>query len=142
MATIYKRSQDRGKRRAPWYIGYTGHNGRRRTAKGFTDKAETERLAVRLEGDARLIRQGLKQPDDERLAEHKLAKITLHVRVFENYLRNRDITEKQVHETLSRLNRIISDCGFDTVADINSHDVETFLGQLRANGKSKQTSNH
>jgi hypothetical protein len=42
MATIYKRTQDRGKRRTPWYIGYTDHTGRRRTAKGFTDKAADE----------------------------------------------------------------------------------------------------
>ena len=33
MATIYKRAQDHGKRRAPWYIGYTDHNGRRRTGQ-------------------------------------------------------------------------------------------------------------
>ena len=142
MATIYKRSQDRGKRRAPWYIGYTDHNGRRRTAKGFTDKAETERLAARLEDDARLIRQGLKEPDNELLAEHKHARISLHVGAFEDHLRNRDITDKQVQETISRLNRIIADCGFNTVAEVNSHDVEAFLRQLRTDGKSKQTSNH
>ena len=142
MATIYKRSQDRGKRRAPWYIGYTDQNGRRRTAKGFTDKAETERLAARLEDDARLTRQGLKEPDSESLAENKRAPISQHVSDFEKHLRNRDITEKQVHETISRLNRMISDCGFNTIAEINSHDVESFLGQLRADGKSKQTSNH
>ena len=49
MATIYKRKQDQGKKRACWYIGYMDHTGIRRTKKGFTDKAETERLAVRLE---------------------------------------------------------------------------------------------
>ncbi len=92
MATIYKRNQDGGKRRTPWYIGYTDHTGRRRTVKGFTDKAETERLAAQLEDDARLIRQGLKEPDSELLAEHKHAPISGHVQEFEKHLRNRDIT--------------------------------------------------
>jgi integrase/recombinase XerD len=142
MATIYKRTQDRGKRRTPWYIGYTDHTGRRRTAKGFTDKAETERLAAQLEDDARLIRQGLKEPDNELLAEHKHGPISGHIQEFEKHLRNRDITNKQVSETISRLNRMISDCGFDSVADMKSHDIESFLGELRASGKSKQTSNH
>jgi phosphoenolpyruvate carboxylase len=114
---------------------------RRRTAKGFTDKAETERLAAQLEDDARLIRQGLKEPDNELLAEHKHAPISSHVEEFEKHLRNRDITNKQVAETISRLNRMISDCGFDSVADMKSHDIEAFLGELRASGKSKQTSN-
>ena len=102
MATIYKRSQDRGKRRAPWYIGYTDHNGRRRTAKGFTDKAETERLAARLEDEARMIREGLKEPDYECLPNTSSADFEHHVDAFENHLQNRDITEKQVHETSPR----------------------------------------
>jgi hypothetical protein len=49
MAAIYKRAQDKGKKRASWYIGYSDHNGKRVTRKGFTDKGETERLAAKLE---------------------------------------------------------------------------------------------
>lgn len=38
MASIFKRGRDKGKRNAAYYVSYTDHNGRRRTAKGFTDK--------------------------------------------------------------------------------------------------------
>ena len=60
MASIYKRRQDKSKRRAPWYIGYTDPNGKRKTIKGFNDKGATEQLAALLEEEARQIKAGLK----------------------------------------------------------------------------------
>ena len=139
MATIYKRTQDRGKRRAPWYIGYTDHNGQRRTAKGFTDKAETERLAARLEDEARMIREGLKVPVSQ---SDLRAPLEHHLDAFKEHLQNRDVSQKQVYEVTTKIRRVFDACGFTRVADIKAHDVETCLGTLRAEGMSKQTSNH
>jgi hypothetical protein len=65
VATVYKRSQDKGKRRSCWYVGYTDAQGKRMTVKGFSDKAESERLAARLEEESRLIKHGLKTPEEE-----------------------------------------------------------------------------
>ena len=62
MAAIYKRKQDKSKKRSCWYIGYTDHNGKRRTRKGFSDKGETERLAAKIEEEARMILEGLIKP--------------------------------------------------------------------------------
>jgi integrase len=139
MATIYKRSQDRGKRRAPWYIGYTDHNGRRRTAKGFSDKSETERLAARLEDEARMIREGLRAPISE---SSRKAPLEHHLDAFEKHLQNRDVSQKQVYEVTTKIRRVFEGCGFAKVADIRAHDVETYLASLRSEGMSKQTSNH
>ena len=59
MATVYKRSRDKGKKRAPWYVGYRDHRGKWRYKKGFSDKAASERLAAKLEEEARMVRDGL-----------------------------------------------------------------------------------
>jgi integrase len=139
MATIYKRTQDRGKRRAPWYIGYTDHTGRRRTAKGFTDKAETERLAARLEDEARMIREGLTVPVSQ--ADRK-APLEHHLEAFEKHLQNRDVSQKQVYEVTTKIRRVLTGCAFSRVADIKAHEVESYLESLRSEGLSKQTSNH
>lgn len=124
MATVYKRSQDRGKRRAPWYIGYTDHNGHRRTVKGFSDKSETERLAARLENEARMIREGLRVPVSE---SDRKAPLEHHLETFEEHLRNRDVSQKQVYEVTTKIRRVFDSCGFRKVAEIRAHDVEAYL---------------
>ena len=139
MATIYKRSQDRGKRRAPWYIGYTDQNGHRRTAKGFTDKAETERFAARLEDEARMIREGMRVPVSE---SGRRVSLEHHLETFEKHLQNRDVSQKQVYEVTTKIRRVFEGCGFAKVADIRAVDVEDYLASLRSEGMSKQTSNH
>ncbi|MBA3312924.1 MAG: hypothetical protein H0T47_06485, partial [Planctomycetaceae bacterium] len=100
MASVYKRAQDKGKKRAPWYIGYTDHTGKRSTAKGFTDKGETERLAAKLEEEARLVREGLLEPKATRRASKKRP-LTEHLTDFEKHLRNRAVSEKQVYEVVT-----------------------------------------
>ena len=96
MASIYKRRQDRGKRRACWYIGYTDHRDKRRMVRGFSDKSETERLAAKLEEEARQIRQGLKSPDEPPACRRR--PLASHVDDFETQMRSRDVTGKHVAE--------------------------------------------
>ncbi len=139
MAAVYKRTQDRGKKRACWYVGYTDHTGKRCTRKGFTDKGETERLAAKLEENARLIREGLREAVIENDTKTPLAE---HLEDFEVHLRNRDVSEKQVYEVTAKVRRIIDGCGFTKISDFEATDVENLLGVLRSEGMSKQTSNH
>ncbi|NLF73671.1 MAG: site-specific integrase [Candidatus Anammoximicrobium sp.] len=113
--------------------------GRRRTAKGFTDKAETERLAAQLEDEARMIREGLRVLVS---ASDRKAPLEHHLDAFEEHLRNRDVSPKQVREVTTKIRRVFEGCGFSKVADIKAQAVETYLGTLREEGISKQTSNH
>jgi len=142
MASIYKRKQDRHKKRTCWFIGYKDHAGRQRTKKGFTDRTETERLAVKLEENAKLIRQGLKEPDEEERLEAKKVTIDKMVLKFKAYLEQRDVSPKQISETVSRLNKLIAGAKIQTIAAINADRVQVFLKELRDGGLSKQTSNH
>ena len=71
MATIYKRKQDAGKKRAAWFIGYTDRNSKRKTRKGFTDKGETVKLAAKLENEEALSAKGLIDSEQELLASRK-----------------------------------------------------------------------
>ena len=67
MASIHKRTRDKGKKNKPYYIQYFDHEGKRQTAKGFTDKGLTEQLAAKLENEVLLRRRGMIDPAQERL---------------------------------------------------------------------------
>ena len=60
MASIFKRSKR--KKNEPYWVQYTDHLGKRKTAKGFTDKGLTEQLAGKLESEARLRKTGMIDP--------------------------------------------------------------------------------
>jgi len=138
MATIYKRKQDQGRKRACWYIGYKDHTGKRRTKRGFTDRRATERLAAELEENARLIRNGFKprpRNDDPEAINEVLEE-------FRRHLSNRDVSEKRVHEVLAKVRRVVAGCGGDRVCTLDASKAEDFLALLRSEGMSKQTSNH
>jgi hypothetical protein len=58
MASIHNRSRDKGKKNKPYMIYYYDHEGKRRSARGFTDKALTEQMAAKLENEVLLRRRG------------------------------------------------------------------------------------
>jgi hypothetical protein len=142
MASIYKRNQDKHNRRTAWYIGYKDHTGRQRTVKGYTDKGETERYAAKLEEDARLIRDGLKAPDEDARIKAKKAPIDTMVEEFKLHLERRDITEKQIYEAVSRLKKVVTGAKIRNISDINAIKIQEYLKGLRDSGRSRQTSNH
>ena len=126
MASIFKRSK---RKNEPYWIQYTNHLGKRKTAKGFTDKGLTEQLAGKLESEARLRKTGLIDPEQERYAEVKQAALKTHLTAFEESLA--DNSPKHCTVTMSRVNRIVEGCGFTTLADIQSEPVQAFLRSLR-----------
>ena len=122
MASIFKRSK---RKNEPYWIQYKDHLGKRKTAKGFTDKGLTEQLAGKLESEARLRKTGLIDPEQERYAEVKQAAIKVHLTAFEESLA--DNSPKHCTVTMSRVNRIVEGCGFATLADIQSEPVQAYL---------------
>ena len=101
MASIFKRSK---RKNEPYWIQYKDHGGKRRTAKGFTDKGLTEELAARLETEARLRKTGLIDPEQERQAATKLCPIKEHLTAFEESLS--DNSPKYLRQTMNEVRRI------------------------------------
>ena len=52
MASVFKKSRDRKRPGASWYIAYVDERGIRRMIKGCPDKAATEAIARKLETEA------------------------------------------------------------------------------------------
>lgn len=128
MATVYKRKQDVGKKRAPWFIGYTDRYGKRKTCKGFTDKGETEKLAAKLEHEESLRAKGLIDTDQEKLAQLKKTPIEDALQGYEK--RQRKNSEKHAKQTLARIRRIIDEAAIDSIGQLTLDGVESAIGQI------------
>ncbi len=141
MASIYKRKQDKNIKRTCWYIGYTDHNGKRKTSKGFSDKKETERLAAKLEHDVMLRKKGIIDPEQEKQAEKRNASLVEHLEAFEKSLSKTTI--QHIERTMCRVRRIINDARMKTPADINVESVESVLQKMLENDEiGHKTYNH
>lgn len=138
MASIYRRTKDKGRKGACWFITYRDHRGKRTTSKGFSDRGATEKLAVHLEEEARMVRVGLKRVPDS-VERQPIAEV---IAMFRQYLRDRDASDRYVEELAGKVERITSGCGVTAYSQIKADDVERYLAKLRAEGLSKQTSNH
>ena len=123
--------------------GYTDHLGKRRTVKGYTEKALTEQLAARLENEARLRKTGMIDPRQEELATLRQSAIESHLDDFEKSLKRRNNTAKHIKLTMGRIRRIIDGCGFKNLGDISADEVEGFLDETReSDGFGHRTHNH
>src|SRR5688572_30818614 len=76
------------KKSRKWYVEYRDANGRTRRKVGFTDKAATQELALKLERRARLEANGL----HDRFDEHLISPIADHLNDFEKHLQAKNNT--------------------------------------------------
>jgi hypothetical protein len=92
MASVYKKTSDKGNRRAAWYFCYVDETGKRRQRRGFTDKAATKKLALKLEEEARTVRESIREssPEDEQL------KVQPQLEAYLKHLLQRDVSATQV----------------------------------------------
>lgn len=135
MASIYKKTRDKGRKGTCWYIGYTDHRGKRRTRRGFADRAATEQLAGQIAEEVRLVRAGLKAPrvELERLdVENCLTE-------FEEHLENRDNTKTYVAGVMDRVRKVMAGCGIKLVNEITAAGVASFLAKLRRQRRQEET---
>lgn len=128
MASIYKKTRDKGRKNANWYVNYTDHLGKRRTVKGFTDRRATEQMAAKVEHEVMLRKRGLIDPEQERQHEVQTSSLEKHLTAFETSLG--DNTPKHIKLTMARIRCVIDGCGFRTVSDLKPEPVESFLRQL------------
>jgi site-specific recombinase XerC len=131
MASVFKLGRDRKKRNAPWYFEFRDQNGKRRMRKGFTDKALTEQLAVKLETESRLRRMGYIDLEQEKQAEWRRSGLQENLEAFRGSLQAKKTTAKHLRLTIARVKRIIEACEFKTLGDLDAGSVEVFMTELR-----------
>ncbi len=136
MASIFKRSA--GLARPKWYVKYRDAQGKLcRVAAGF-DKSAALAMAHEVERHVERERAGLVDPHEQE-ARRPLPE---HLAEFEATLSARRRTPMHVQVTVSRVRRIIDGTRSHIARDLRPAKVETFLGELRAEGLSAQSAQH
>ena len=107
MASVFKRSRDRKRPGASWYIAYADERGKRRTIKGCPDKAATEAMARKLESEADLRRRGVIDPRTDAYATHEARLLADHLADWHAYLIGKGSTEKHANLSRNRVQRLI-----------------------------------
>ncbi len=140
MATVFKRGADKGKRRAPWYIGYRDYTGKWRYRRAFTDKAASERLAAKMEEQHRMVREGLLPLTAlDEIQGQDLEEI---LKAYRQDLKNRDVSPQYLLEAVNRIRRIAKKIEAKRLVELTVERIEQVLADMRAAGKSRETHNH
>lgn len=144
IASIYKRKQDQGKKHAPWYFGFSDEHGRRKTRKGFTEKAATQQLAAKVEHEVMLRKRGLIDSVEEKSLETRKRPVEEHLSEFQQALgRTGQNTEKHIRLTMTRIRNVLAQSCCATIADLSSESVEIAIDKQRQeSGFGARTWNH
>jgi len=137
MASVYKRKS--AGRSGKWTIKYTDEHGRWRTRTGFTDKDATQRLANKLEADAKLRREGVV---DGRLADinaQAALPVESHLADYAAKLKAADRSPKHVATTVGYIHSIAESAEWGSVGAITADDVHRYAGDLRDRGCGSRT---
>jgi hypothetical protein len=139
MASIYKRKNRKGK--TYYAFQWFDHNGKRRASKGFSDRQLTEQAAAKKEDEVRRIKLGLIDPAEVEMAERRKIPLEDFLKEFENSLKKR--SPKHLKLTMSRIRRIVKECEFETLPNIEKVSIEGCLTEMLENEEiGHRTYNH
>ncbi|MBX3751886.1 MAG: tyrosine-type recombinase/integrase, partial [Opitutaceae bacterium] len=142
MPTVYKTASDRTKKNVRWMVAWTDEFGNRRTRRGYTDKALSERLARQLEDAARARREGTIDAAAERMADHSRRPLGDHMADYRTYLTAKGNTTEHTDLTEARIKQAGQNAGWKTIADIDAATLSLHVERLRASGRGHATINH
>jgi integrase len=142
MSSVFKKTRDRKRAGASWYIAYVDEEGMRRMVKGCPDKAATEAMARKLESEAELRRRGVIDPRADAYAAHERKPLDEHVGDFFASLVAKGGTGDHARKTANRVRRVLTLCHARRLSDLPPSRVLSALKAVRDTGASAETVNH
>jgi site-specific recombinase XerD len=114
MASVFK-----AKGATHYTVMWFDEDNRRRKKKGFTDKAESQRLANRLEDEARQIKLGNVDPREKKFRIHGTTPLADHMADYGRYLVAKGGTEKYANQTLQQAGKLLELARATRIGDLN-----------------------
>ena len=108
------------------------------------DKTAAQSVLADLERRAEKVRSKILTAAEDRIADHVMTPIGVHVAAYATHLEAVGTSSKHRYETRRRLDRIVKDCRFSTLSDLDRGAVETWLvteTKRKVNGMSARTRN-
>jgi len=135
--TLFQRTE-----RGLWIAAWFDHNGKRQTrSTGTSDKAAATRILQKNVADAALRRDGVVDANAEAIEVQARRPIGEHLADWQTAMQAKGISDKRVMDTYNRALRIVEDCKYSMLADVDAAAVQRFIGTLRDNDLAPRTIN-
>ena len=121
-----------------WWGQYRDAGGRLCRHPLSIDKAAAQAMLNQLTRTVEREKAGLVDPTDQQ----RKRPLGEHLAEFKRYLKNRNVTPKQIGESTRQIEKTMVGCKWKIIPDITVSSALDFLGQLRSDGLSAQTYNH
>jgi integrase len=131
MASVYKKTEDKGKPNSKWFMRFKDRAGNWRTRQGFKTKSASLKEAIRLEDHERKIRDGVVDELAEDLKANMSQAVTKHVDAFEKFLEDEKLTPKHVSQESNRVRRIVKAGRFTSLEEMTKPAVYLAIQNLR-----------
>ena len=136
MASVSKRESDKLRGKAgKWTCYWKGADGKTHSKVGTTDKAESLRIATKLEDEATRIREGTLDPAERGRRQAALLSVADHIQAYREDLQAKGDTAKHVTEFANLLTRLLNLASITSVADLAPDRIRAALGKLTASRK-------
>ena len=123
-------------------IMYYDENKTRRKKMGYASKKDTERLAMKLEDEAKKIRDGLADPKERGYQVHEKTPLADHLEAYGKYLVNKGAGDKHSQSTVQQARDAITLIGAKRISDLSFSKVAEAINQIREDGRGTETANH
>jgi len=108
-----------------WRARYDDASGERKTASlGTEDRQEAQERLAEL-----LLKQ--KQRESDPYAEHCNKPLSEHLEDYRKYLESKNSSDKHIAKSVAYIRRIIVDCAFNSLADLDANTVAAYLHTRR-----------
>lgn len=142
MSSVYKRPSDKARGKAgKWTMCFVGADGKKKQKVGVTDKAESLRIANKLEREARLVREGLLDPAEKDRREAGLRALSEHLDEYRAHMIAKGGTAKHADRTSRALRRLLASASITSVASLAFDRIQKAIGDMAAEGTSARTCN-
>jgi integrase len=121
-----------------WWAQFKDAYGRLKRVPLAIDKTAAKAMLNQIVQHVEREKAGLVDPTEEQ----RKRPLSQHIDEFESYLTNKGVTPKQTKETVTKLKRLVAARRWRLIGDILAGGTLEFLGGLRREGLSVQTSNH
>ncbi|MCC7351823.1 MAG: site-specific integrase [Phycisphaerales bacterium] len=122
-----------------WYVSYYDASGRKKKIKGFTDKGESQRLAVKLENEKTAIRQGYVDPQQEQAKAQRSKGVADHLAEYVRHLQAKGCSANHIAYTQADIQKCIDHTGAKYASDITKERVDGWV--LYLSGDTPRTIN-
>jgi len=134
MASLKKRKFTNGSK---WYVKYRDESGNWRCVVASSHKDVALQMMANIVKEVERRKAGLS--DD--FSRSAMKPIAVYMGDFSNHLSDSENTPEHNRDTLRSCERIIDDCGWQRITDINEAHVNGWLKKQRTNGLSVCRSN-